>query len=295
MSVNNSLVNWGLDTYGSDDQKERFLKPLASGTIHGAFCLSEPEAGSDATQQHTNAERVDGGWKLNGTKNWITNGTTASVYLVMAQTDRELKHKGITCFIIPRSAAGFEPGLKEDKMGIRSSDTCSIGLTNVFVPDEDVLGGVGAGFKIAMESLNGGRIGIAAQALGIAKGAFDAALLYSTQRTAFGKPISNLQAIQMKLADMSTKIEAARLLVYKAAYMKDQHVDYVKAAAQAKLMASTVAVHVALEAIQIHGGYGYVREYLVERYLRDAKITEIYEGTSEIQHIVIARSLLKEL
>lgn len=295
MSVNNSLVNWGLDTYGTDDQKERFLKPLASGTIHGAFCLSEPEAGSDATQQHTNAERVEGGWKLNGTKNWITNGTTASVYLVMAQTDRELKHKGITCFIIPRSAAGFEPGLKEDKLGIRSSDTCSIGLTNVFVPDEDVLGGVGAGFKIAMESLNGGRIGIAAQALGIAKGAFDAALLYSTQRTAFGKPIANLQAIQMKLADMSTKIEAARLLVYKAAYMKDQHVNYVKAAAQAKLMASTVAVHVALEAIQIHGGYGYVREYLVERYLRDAKITEIYEGTSEIQHIVIARSLLKEM
>ncbi|NQW29107.1 MAG: acyl-CoA dehydrogenase [Ignavibacteria bacterium] len=295
MSVNNSLVNWGLDTYGTPEQKEKFLKPLATGIVHGAFCLSEPEAGSDATQQHTVAEQTEGGWIINGTKNWITNGTTASTYLVMAQTDRALKHKGITCFIIPRNSPGFEPGLKEDKLGIRSSDTCSIGLTNVFVPDENVLGGVGTGFKIAMESLNGGRIGIAAQALGIAKGAFDAALLYSTQRKAFGKPISELQAIQMKLADMATKIEAARLLVYKAAYLKDQHVSYVKEAAQAKLMASTVSVQVALEAIQIHGGYGYVREYLVERYLRDAKVTEIYEGTSEIQHIVIARSLLKEM
>jgi alkylation response protein AidB-like acyl-CoA dehydrogenase len=293
MSVNNSLVNWGLSTYGTDDQKERFLKPLAAGVVHGAFCLSEPEAGSDATQQHTTAERGDGGWILNGTKNWITNGTTASTYLVMAQTDRELRHKGITCFIIPRDAVGFEPGLKEDKLGIRSSDTCSIGLTNVFVPDEDVLGDVGQGFKIAMESLNGGRIGIAAQALGIAKGSFEAALKYSTERKAFGKPISDLQAIQMKLADMATRLEAARLLVYRAAWMKDQHQNYIKAAAQAKLMASQTAVHLALEAIQIHGGYGYVREYLVERYLRDAKITEIYEGTSEIQHIVIARELIK--
>lgn len=295
MSVNNSLVCWGLETYGNDDQKERFLKPLAQGLIHGAFCLSEPEAGSDATRQHTTAEKTDGGWILNGTKNWITNGTTASTYLVMAQTDRELKHKGITCFIIDRNTPGFEPGLKEDKLGIRSSDTCSIGLTNVFVPDDQVLGGVGAGFKIAMESLNGGRIGIAAQALGIAKGAFEAALRYSTERQAFGKPISNLQAIQMKLADMATRLEAARMLVYRAAWMKDQHMNYIKAAAQAKLAASQAAVHIALEAIQVHGGYGYVREYLVERYLRDAKITEIYEGTSEIQHIVIARELLKEI
>ncbi len=295
MSVNNSLVNWGLQTYGTDAQKERWLKPLAAGEIHGAFCLSEPEAGSDATQQHTTAERGEGGWILNGTKNWITNGTTASTYLVMAQTDRDLKHKGITCFIIPRDTPGFEPGLKEDKLGIRSSDTCSIGLTNVFVPDDQVLGQVGQGFKIAMESLNGGRIGIAAQALGIAKGAFEAALRYSTERTAFGKPISNLQAIQMKLADMATRLEAARMLVYRAAWMKDQHQNYIKAAAQAKLMASQAAVHIALEAIQVHGGYGYVREYLVERYLRDAKITEIYEGTSEIQHIVIARELLKEI
>ena len=295
MSVNNSLVNWGLESYGTDEQKEKFLKPLAQGLVHGAFCLSEPEAGSDATQQTTTAEQVDGGWVLNGTKNWITNGTTASTYLVMAQTNREMKHKGITCFIIDRNTPGFEPGLKEDKMGIRSSDTCSIGLTNVFVPNENILGGVGMGFKIAMESLNGGRIGIAAQALGIAKGASEAAIRYSTQRKAFGKPISDLQAIQLKIADMATKVEAARMLVYRAAWMKDQHLNYIKAAAQAKLMASKVAVDVALEAIQTHGGYGYVREYLVERYLRDAKITEIYEGTSEIQHIVIARELLKEL
>ena len=247
MSVNNSLVCWGLESYGSDDQKERFLKPLAQGLIHGAFCLSEPEAGSDATRQHTTAEKTDGGWILNGTKNWITNGTTASTYLVMAQTDRELKHKGITCFIIDRNTPGFEPGLKEDKLGIRSSDTCSIGLTNVFVPDDQVLGGVGAGFKIAMESLNGGRIGIAAQALGIAKGAFEAALRYSTERQAFGKPISNLQAIQMKLADMATRLEAARMLVYRAAWMKDQHMNYIKAAAQAKLAASQAAVPQAVQ------------------------------------------------
>lgn len=295
MSVNNSLVCWGLEAYGNDAQKERWLRPLATGNIHGAFCLSEPEAGSDATQQQTNATRADGGWVLNGTKNWITNGTTAKTYIVFAQTDREKRHKGITCFIIPRDAEGFEPGLKEDKLGIRSSDTCSIGLTNVFVPDDQVLGEVGQGFKIAMESLNGGRIGIAAQALGIAAGAADAAIAYSKQRKAFGKPIAELQAIQIKLADMATNVEASRLLVYRAAYMKDQHMNYIKAAAQAKLMASRTAVQVALEAIQVHGGYGYVREYLVERYLRDAKITEIYEGTSEIQHIVIAREVMKEL
>ncbi|MBI2794482.1 MAG: acyl-CoA dehydrogenase [Ignavibacteria bacterium] len=294
MSVNNSLVTWGIEEYGTPDQKTRFLTPLAQGSVHGAFCLSEPEAGSDATQQHTTAIRADGGWILNGTKNWITNGTSASWYLVMAQTNPELGHRGITCFIISREAEGFEPGLKEDKLGIRSSDTCSIGLTNVFVPDDQVLGDVGHGFKFAMETLNGGRIGIASQALGIAKGAFEAALRYSTQRKAFGKPISDLQAIQLKLADMSTRIEAARMLVYFAAFQKDQGQNFIRAAAQAKLMASQTAVHVALEAIQVHGGYGYVREYLVERYLRDAKITEIYEGTSEIQHIVIARELLRE-
>lgn len=294
MSVNNSLVTWGLEEYGTHDQKTRVLVPLAQGVVHGAFCLSEPEAGSDATQQHTTAVRGDGGWILNGTKNWITNGTSASWYLVMAQTNRELGHRGITCFIVPRDSEGFEPGLKEDKLGIRSSDTCSIGLTNVLVPDSNVLGDVGQGFKFAMETLNGGRIGIAAQALGIAKGAFEAALRYSTQRKAFGKPISDLQAIQMKLADMSTRIEAARLLVFYAAYQKDQRQNFIKSAAQAKLMASQTAVNVALEAIQVHGGYGYVREYLVERFLRDAKITEIYEGTSEIQHIVIARELIRE-
>lgn len=294
MSVNNSLVCWGLENYGSDEQKEKWLRPLATGVVHGAFCLSEPEAGSDATQQHTTAAKVDGGWELNGTKNWITNGTTAGTYLVMAQSNRELRHKGISCFLIEANTPGFEPGLKEDKLGIRSSDTCSIGLTNVFVPDDQVIGEVGQGFKIAMESLNGGRIGIAAQALGIAKGSFDAALLYSTQRKAFGKPISDLQAIQMKIAEMATRLEASRLLVYRAAHLKDQHRNYIKAAAQAKLMASQTAVFNALEAIQVHGGYGYVREYLVERYLRDAKVTEIYEGTSEIQHIVIARELMKD-
>lgn len=294
MSVNNSLVAWGIEEYGTHDQKTRILTPLAQGAVHGAFCLSEPEAGSDATQQHTSAVRGDGGWILNGTKNWITNGTSASWYLVIAQTNRELGHRGITCFIVPRDAEGFEPGLKEDKLGIRSSDTCSIGLTNVFVPDDHVLGDIGHGFKFAMETLNGGRIGIASQALGIAKGAFEAALKYSAQRKAFGKPISDLQAIQLKLADMSTRIEAARMLVYFAAFQKDLGQNYIRAAAQAKLMASQTAVHVALEAIQIHGGYGYVREYLVERYLRDAKITEIYEGTSEVQHIVIARELLRE-
>lgn len=232
---------------------------------------------------------------INGTKNWITNGTTADIYLVMAQTDREKKHKGITCFIVERDRAGFEPGLKEDKLGIRSSDTCSIGLTNVTVPPENILGEAGRGFNIAMEVLNGGRIGIAAQALGIAQGAFERALEYSTQRKAFGKPIADLQAIQFKLAEMSVKIEASRLMILRAATMKDKHERFVKEAAQAKLLASKTAVEVALEAIQIHGGYGYVREYHVERMLRDAKITEIYEGTSEIQHIVIARELIKAL
>ncbi len=295
MSVNNSLVCWGLTEYGNDAQKEKYLKPLAQGHVIGAYCLSEPEAGSDATSQHTMAEQDGDYWILNGTKNWITNGTSASTYLVFAQTDREKRHKGITCFIVEKGTPGFEPGKKEDKLGIRSSDTCSLGFTNVRVHKDNVLGGVGMGFKIAMESLNGGRIGIASQALGIAAGAYEAALHYSTQRKAFGKPICELQAIQFKLAEMSTKVEAARLLIHRAAWMKDQHMNYIKAAATAKLYASKIAVEVALEAIQTHGGYGYVREYMVERYLRDAKITEIYEGTSEIQHIVIARELLKEI
>lgn len=228
-------------------------------------------------------------------KNWITNGTSADIYLVFAQTDREKRHKGITCFIVERTAEGFAPGKKEDKLGIRSSDTCSIALSNVRVHQDAVLGGVGGGFKIAMESLNGGRIGIAAQALGIAQGAFERAVAYSKERVAFGKPISELQAIQFKLADMSVKTEAARLLTLRAAVLKDNHENYVKEAAMAKLSASKAAVEVALEAIQVHGGYGYVREYQVERMLRDAKITEIYEGTSEIQHIVISRELLKNM
>ncbi len=293
MSVNNSLVCWPIEAYGTQDQKERYLRDLATGQKLGAFCLSEPEAGSDATQQHTSAVRGDGGWILNGTKNWITNGTTADVYVVFAQTDRSKGHRGITAFLIEKGTEGFVPGKKEDKLGIRSSDTCSIGLTNVFVSDANVLGDIGEGFRIAMNTLNGGRIGIAAQAVGIAQAAFDAALAYSQQRKTFGKPICEHQAIQFKLADMSVKLEAARLLLLRAAYLCDRGERYIQAASQAKLFASKAAVEIALEAIQIHGGYGYVREYKVERYLRDAKITEIYEGTSEIQHIIIARELLR--
>lgn len=296
MSVNNSLVCWSLETYGTDEQKEKFLRPLATGEKLGAYCLSEPEAGSDATQQRTEAVRnEDGSWTLNGTKNWITNGTTADVYLVYAQTDRDKGYRGISCFIIEKGTPGFTHGVKEDKLGIRSSDTCSLQFQDVQVSADNVLGPEGRGFNIAMETLNGGRIGIAAQALGIAQGAFEAAVGYSQERKAFGKPIADLQAIQFKLADMATKISAARSLVYQAASKKDKHERYVKEAAMAKLFASKTAVEVALEAIQVHGGYGYVREYKVERYLRDAKITEIYEGTSEIQHIVIARELMKEL
>ena len=296
MSVNNSLVCWALEKYGTDEQREKYLRPLASGQIIGAYCLSEPEAGSDATQQRTEATKnEDGSWTLNGTKNWITNGTTAEVYLVYAQTDREKGYRGISCFIVEKGWEGFTQGVKEDKLGIRSSDTCSLQFQDVRVPAENVLGPEGRGFNLAMETLNGGRIGIGAQALGIAQGAFEAAVQYSQERKAFGKPISNLQAIQFKLADMATKIEAARLLLLDAASKKDRGENYIKAASMAKLFASKTAVEVALEAIQVHGGYGYVREYKVERYLRDAKITEIYEGTSEIQHIVIARQLLKEL
>ncbi|MCB0711494.1 MAG: acyl-CoA dehydrogenase [Ignavibacteriae bacterium] len=296
MSVNNSLVCWLLEKYGSDEQKEKYLRPLATGQKIGAYCLSEPEAGSDATQQRTEAEKnADGSWTLNGTKNWITNGTTADVYLVIAQTDKEKGYKGISCFIVEKGWDGFTQGVKEDKLGIRSSDTCSLQFQDVQVPAENLLGPEGRGFNLAMETLNGGRIGIGAQALGIAQGAFEAALQYAQERKAFGKPIYNLQIIQFKLAEMATKIEAARLLLFDAASKKDRGENYIKAASMAKLFASKTAVEVALEAIQVHGGYGYVREYKVERYLRDAKITEIYEGTSEIQHIVIARQLQKEL
>jgi len=293
MSVNNSLVCWPINKYGTDEQKERFLRPLAMGKKLGAFALSEPEAGSDATQQKTTATLDGDDYVLEGTKNWITNGATADVYLVFASTDRSKGYRGISAFLVERDTQGFERGKKEDKLGIRSSDTCSLSFTNCRVPKANRLGGEGQGFKIAMETLNGGRIGIAAQALGIAGAAFEAALKYSKERHAFGKPIAELQAIQFKLAEMSTQVEAARWLTYKAAAMKDAGENIIQAAAMAKLYASKVAVETALEAIQIHGGYGYVREYLVERFLRDAKITEIYEGTSEIQRIVIARELLR--
>lgn len=294
MSVNNSLVCWGLEEYGTNEQKEKYLKPLAQGKMLGAFALSEPEAGSDATNQHTIAEKDGDYWIINGTKNWITNGTTADVYLVMAQTNRELRHKGISAFIVEKDFPGFERGKKEDKLGIRSSDTCSLMFTNCRVPKENLIWEEGKGFNFAMNTLNGGRIGIAAQALGIAQASLEAAIKYSKERKAFGKPIAELQAIQFKLADMATKVEAARLLTLQAASLKDQHKDFAMHAAMAKLFASRTAMECADEAIQIHGGYGYVREYLVERYLRDAKITEIYEGTSEIQRIVIARHLLKD-
>jgi alkylation response protein AidB-like acyl-CoA dehydrogenase len=294
MSVNNSLVCWGLEEYGTNEQKEKYLRPLAQGKMLGAFALSEPEAGSDATNQHTIAEKDGDYWIINGTKNWITNGTTADVYLVMAQTNRELRHKGISTFIVEKDFPGFERGKKEDKLGIRSSDTCSLMFTNCRVPKENLLWEEGKGFNFAMNTLNGGRIGIAAQALGIAQASLEAAIKYSKERKAFGRPIAELQAIQFKLADMATKVEAARLLTLQAASLKDQHKDFAMQASMAKLFASRTAMECADEAIQIHGGYGYVREYLVERYLRDAKITEIYEGTSEIQRIVIARHLLKD-
>jgi alkylation response protein AidB-like acyl-CoA dehydrogenase len=295
MSVNNSLVCWVIETFGSDEQKERFLRPLATGQKLGAYCLSEPGIGSDATQQATTATlQSDGSYVVNGAKNWITNGTKADHYIVFAQTDGSKKHHGITCFIIDKGMPGFEIGLKEDKLGIRSSDTCSLAFTDVRVSPDRIVGEVGHGFKIAMETLNGGRIGIAAQALGIASGALEKALRYSFERHAFGKPINQLQAIQFKLSDMQVRIEVARLLILRAARKKDAGDSYIKEAAMAKLYASSIAMQVATEAIQVHGGYGYVREYLVERALRDAKITEIYEGTSEIQHIVIARQLMKE-
>ncbi len=293
MSVNNSLVCWGLEKYGTEAQKQKYLKPLASGEIIGAFCLSEPEAGSDATSQRTTAEDMGDYYLLNGTKNWITNGNSASVYLVIAQTDPEKGHKGINCLIVEREMEGFVVGKKEDKLGIRGSDTHSLMFTDVKVPKENRIGDDGFGFTFAMSTLNGGRIGIAAQALGIASGAYELALNYSKERKAFGKEISKHQAIAFKLADMATHIEAARLLVLQSAYLKDQKKDFSKQSAMAKLFASQVAMDTTVEAVQIHGGYGYVKEFHVERLMRDAKITQIYEGTSEIQKIVISRAVLK--
>jgi len=293
MSVNNSLICWGLETFGTEQQKEKYLKPLAKGEIIGAFCLSEPEAGSDATSQKTTA--IDKGeyYLLNGTKNWITNGSTATVYLVIAQTDIEKGHKGINAFILEKEMEGFIVGLKENKLGIRGSDTHSLMFTDVKVPKQNRIGEDGFGFTFAMKTLSGGRIGIAAQALGIASGAYELALKYSRERKAFGKEISKHQAIAFKLADMATEIEAARLLCLKAAWLKDNGKNYDKIGAMAKVYASETAMKTTVDAVQVHGGYGFVKEYHVERLMRDAKITQIYEGTSEIQRIVISRSILK--
>jgi alkylation response protein AidB-like acyl-CoA dehydrogenase len=293
MSVNNSLVCWGIEKYGTEEQKRKYLVPLAKGEIIGAFCLSEPEAGSDATSQKTTAIDMGDYYLLNGTKNWITNGSSASVYIVIAQTYPEKGHRGINALIVEKGMPGFTIGPKENKMGIRGSDTHSLMFQDVKVPKENRIGEDGFGFKFAMKTLEGGRIGIAAQALGIASGAYELALAYSKERKAFGKPISEHQAIAFKLAEMATEIEAARLLCLKAAWMKDQGLDFGQASAMAKLYASRVAMWVTTEAVQIHGGYGYVKEYHVERLMRDAKITQIYEGTSEVQKIVISRSILK--
>ncbi len=293
LSVNNSLVCWGLEAFGSEFQKQKYLTPLAKGERIGAFCLSEPEAGSDATSQRTTAVDMGNHYLVNGTKNWITNGNSAGIYIVIAQTDVEKRHRGINVLIIDREMEGVTVGKKEDKMGIRGSDTHSIMFTNVKVPKENRIGEEGFGFKFAMKTLDGGRIGIAAQALGIASGALELSVKYAKERKAFGTEIMNHQAIQFKIADMATRIEAARLLIFKAASLKDEKKDYHRAAAQAKLFASETAMWVSTEAVQIHGGYGYVKEYHVERMMRDAKITQIYEGTSEVQRIVIARDVLK--
>lgn len=292
MSVNNSLVCWGLEKFGSPEQKEKYLKPLATHGI-GAFCLSEPEAGSDATSQRTTAIDMGDHYLLNGTKNWITNGSTASVYIVIAQTDASKKHKGINALIVEKGMPGFTVGKKEDKMGIRGSDTHSLMFSDVKVPKQNRIGEDGFGFQFAMTTLNGGRIGIASQALGIAAGAYELAVKYSKERKAFGKALAEHQAIQFKLADMATQIDAARLLIHQAAWLKDQGEDFVKAAAMAKLFASQVAQDVTTEAVQIHGGYGYVKEYHVERLMRDAKITQIYDGTNEIQRVVIGKLLAR--
>lgn len=293
VSVNNSLVCYGLEAYGTEEQKEKYLKPLAAGERIGAFCLSEPEAGSDATSQRTTA--IDNGdhYVLNGTKNWITNGNTASTYLVIAQTDPQKGHHGINALVVERGMEGFTVGPKENKLGIRGSDTHSLLFDDVKVPKANRIGEDGFGFKFAMKTLEGGRIGIAAQAVGIASGAFELARDYAKERQTFGKPIADHQAIQFKLADMATQIEAARLLCFKAAWLKDHGQPYAQAASMAKLYASEVAMRTTVEAVQIHGGYGYVKEYHVERLMRDAKITQIYEGTSEIQRMVIARELLR--
>ncbi len=293
MSVNNSLVCWGLETFGNEEQKQKYLMPLANGEQIGAFCLSEPEAGSDATSQRTTAVDMGDHYLVNGTKNWITNGNNASVYLVIAQTDVDKKHRGINALILEKGMPGFTVGPKENKLGIRGSDTHSLMFTDVKVPKANRIGDDGFGFTFAMKTLGGGRIGIASQALGIASGAFELALAYSKQRKAFGTEICNHQAIQFKLADMATQIEAARMLCLKAAWLKDQKQDYTLAGSMAKLYASTIAMDIAVEAVQVHGGYGFVKEFHVERLMRDAKITQIYEGTSEIQRIVIARSILK--
>ena len=293
VSVNNSLVCWGLETFGSAEQKAKYLPRLASGEIIGSFCLSEPEAGSDATSQATTAVDMGDHYLLNGTKNWITNGGTCEIALVIAQTDREKGHRGINVLIVEKGMEGFVVGKKEDKLGIRGSDTHTLLFNDVKVPKENRIGEDGFGFKFAMKTLSGGRIGIAAQALGIAQGALDLALSYSKERTTFGKPIHEHQAIAFKLADMEMKIEQARLLVYKAAWLKDQGMSYDKESAMAKLAASEAAMWVSTEAVQVHGGYGFVKEYHVERLMRDAKITQIYEGTSEIQRIVISRDMIK--
>jgi alkylation response protein AidB-like acyl-CoA dehydrogenase len=298
MSVNNSLVSWGLEKFGTEEQKQKYLVPLAQGKKDGelyigAFLLSEPEAGSDATSQHTLAEDRGDHYILNGTKNWITNGSSASVYLVMAQTDVSKKSKGINAFIVEKNSPGVTVGAKENKMGIRGSDTHSISFQDVVVPKENRIGEDGFGFKFAMKTLEGGRIGIAAQALGIASGAYELALKYTKERRAFGKEIMHHQAIQFKLADMATRIEAARLLCLKAAWEKDNGLDYALSSSMAKVYASETAMWVSTEAVQVHGGYGYVKDFHVERLMRDAKITQIYEGTSEIQRVVISRAILK--
>ncbi len=292
VSVNNSLVCWGIETYGNDFQKEKYLRLLATGEKIGAFCLSEPEAGSDATSQRTTAIEKEDHYLLNGTKNWITNGNSASIYLVIAQTHAEKGHKGINAFIVEKDFEGFVVGPKENKLGIRGSDTHSIMFTDVKVPKENRIGEDGFGFKFAMKTLSGGRIGIAAQALGIASGSLEFSLKYSKERKAFGKEINKHQAIAFKLAEMATEVEAARLLCIKAAWLKDNGINYDEASAVAKLYSSDLAMKASVEAVQIHGGYGFVKDYHVERLMRDAKITQIYEGTSEIQKIVISRSIL---
>ncbi len=293
MSVNNSLVAWGIETFGTEAQKLKYLPKIASGETIGSFCLSEPEAGSDATSQQTTAIDMGDHYVLNGTKNWITSGGTSKIHLVVAQTNVELGHRGINVFIVEAGWDGVAIGAKEDKLGIRSSDTHTIMYNDVKVPKENRIGDEGFGFKFAMKTLNGGRIGIASQALGIAAGAYELAVAYSHDRKAFGKPINQHQAIAFKLSKMATEIEAARMLVYRAAWLKDQHMSYGTAAAMAKYYASEVAMNQTVEAVQVHGGYGFVKEYHVERLMRDAKITQIYEGTSEIQQLVISRDIIK--